>query len=104
MSSSSVRAPAMPLPTITSFIFFSVVRSLSRRAVSSRLPHLPAIEELEHRGTMMVIVRVLLELDAVARPRQLNGENSPDRGGRAVGQHHDAVGKQNRFVDIVRDD
>ena len=39
---------------------------------------------------------------AVARARQVDAQDLADGGGRAVGHHHDAVGQQHRFVDIVR--
>ena len=54
---------------------------------------LPPVQELEHRGPVVVVLRVLGELDAVARARQVDRHDLADRRRRAVGHHHDAVGR-----------
>ena len=47
------------------------------------------------------VVRVFGQLDAVARPLEVDAQDLADRRRRAVGHHDDAVGEQHRFVDVV---
>ncbi len=74
-----MRAPAMPLPIMTSFIFFT----------SASL------------GAQRHVAPVAGEREALARARQVDGEDPSDRRGGAVGHHHHAVGEQRRLVHVV---
>src|SRR4030095_13259612 len=89
-NSSSVRTPAMPLPTMTRRLFLAALMSVAFASGHLFDVRLPAIEKLQHFGSIVVILRVLGELDPVARPRQRDSHDSANRGGGTVGHHHDA--------------
>jgi hypothetical protein len=107
-SSSSVRMPAMPLPTITSFIFALGLTRMSMGFSFMRPPglhvRLARVQEVEHRLARAVQVSASsASAMRFARARQVHAQHLADGRGRAVGHHHDAVGQQHRLVDVVRD-
>src|SRR5690606_18625461 len=105
-SSSSVRTPAMPLPTITSFSFLSMMSLVllagrpsgvgrfddggglgPRRRLARRRIAVAPVQEIDHRGAAGQVIAIAGQRDAVARPGQGHGQDLADGGRRAVGQH-----------------
>src|SRR5712672_2959977 len=100
-SCSRKRWPTMPFPTTITFIRGPPPAPFS--FTSRGLAHLLAIQELEQLRTQCHVLLVARKCDAVARARQVDGEDPADRRRGSVGHHDDAVGEQHRFVDVVRD-
>ena len=55
-------------------------------------------QEVEDSGAALNVSRIGDELQARARTRQLHLEHGADAGFWAVGEHHDAVSEQRRFI------
>ena len=59
------------------------------------------LQEADQLAAQAVILGVLQNRQALARPRERHREDLADAGLRTVGHHHDAVGKQQGFIHIV---
>ena len=64
-------------------------------------PGVPRIQKVQHLLAVVHIPRVPGQFDAMTGSLQRHRQDLADGGRRAVRHHHDAVGQQHRFVDIV---
>jgi hypothetical protein len=61
-------------------------------------------EEAQHALAISIVVRVFKQRLARAGTRKIDFLNAPNPGSWSIGHHHHALGKQDRLVDIMRDD